>query len=264
MTTEFNTLFETVTSIAEKVDPIKLNQTLTATAQALTGLGRGSAQSLEHANVILDDLNPQMPRLREDTARVADLADVYAAASPDLFDGLDSAVTTARTFNAQSGDVDAALMAALGFANTATETTRAGGAVPGAQRRGPGADDQAARRLPRHDLLHHPQLSRRRTTRARRRSAGNGYSLAQYGTLLGFGAGNPFVYPDNLPRINAHGGPEGRPGCWQKVTTTLWPMPYLVMDTGFNLAPYNHVELGQPIADRLRVGPPDRRVTINP
>jgi ABC-type transporter Mla subunit MlaD len=24
--------------------------------------------------------------------------------------------------------------------------------------------------------------------------------------------GNPFVYPDNLPRVNAHGGPEGRPG----------------------------------------------------
>jgi hypothetical protein len=39
VTTEFNTLFETVTSIAEKVDPIKVNETLTATAQALTGLG---------------------------------------------------------------------------------------------------------------------------------------------------------------------------------------------------------------------------------
>ena len=35
VTTEFNTLFETVTSMSEKVDPIKLNQTLTATAQAL-------------------------------------------------------------------------------------------------------------------------------------------------------------------------------------------------------------------------------------
>ena len=30
VTTEFNTLFETVTSIAQKVDPIKLNQTLTS------------------------------------------------------------------------------------------------------------------------------------------------------------------------------------------------------------------------------------------
>ncbi len=39
VTTEFNTLFETVVSVAQKVDPVKLNETLTATAQALDGLG---------------------------------------------------------------------------------------------------------------------------------------------------------------------------------------------------------------------------------
>jgi phospholipid/cholesterol/gamma-HCH transport system substrate-binding protein len=93
---------------------------------------------------------------------------------------------------------------------------------------------------------------------------GNGYSLAQYGTLLGLGAGNPFVYPDNLPRINAHGGPEGRPGCWQKVTRDLYPAPYLVMDTGFDLAPYNHVELGQPIANDYVWGRQVGELTINP
>ena len=43
VTTEFNTLFETVMAIAEKVDPVKLNQTLTATAQALAGWETGSA-----------------------------------------------------------------------------------------------------------------------------------------------------------------------------------------------------------------------------
>ena len=40
VTTEFNTLFETLTSIAEKVDPVKLNLTLGAAAQSLTGVGR--------------------------------------------------------------------------------------------------------------------------------------------------------------------------------------------------------------------------------
>lgn len=39
VTTEFNTLFETIVDVAEQVDPIKLNQTLTATAEALDGLG---------------------------------------------------------------------------------------------------------------------------------------------------------------------------------------------------------------------------------
>jgi phospholipid/cholesterol/gamma-HCH transport system substrate-binding protein len=85
VTTEFNTLFETVTSIAERVDPIKVNQTLTATAEALTGLGERFGESLENGNRILDDLNRQMPQIRRDTRGVADLADVYADASPDLW-----------------------------------------------------------------------------------------------------------------------------------------------------------------------------------
>ena len=55
VTTEFNTLFETVTSIAEKVDPVKLNQTLTATAEALSGLGQRFGESIVDGNAILDD-----------------------------------------------------------------------------------------------------------------------------------------------------------------------------------------------------------------
>ena len=127
MTTEFNTLFETVTEIAEQVDPIKSNQTLTATAEALTGLGDRFGESLLNGNRILDDLNQRMPQIRYDDQRLADLADVYADASPDLWDGLESAVPTARTFNDHHGDIDSALMAAIGFANTAAESFDRGG-----------------------------------------------------------------------------------------------------------------------------------------
>jgi phospholipid/cholesterol/gamma-HCH transport system substrate-binding protein len=88
VTTEFNTLFETVVSVAEKVDPVKLNQTLTATAQALDGLGNRFGQSIENGNAILADVNPLMPRIRQDNQRLADLADVYSNAAPDLFDSL--------------------------------------------------------------------------------------------------------------------------------------------------------------------------------
>ncbi|KCS34188.1 MCE-family protein Mce2A [Mycobacterium tuberculosis XTB13-092] len=91
---------------------------------------------------------------------------------------------------------------------------------------------------------------------------GNGYSLAAAGTILG--APNPYVYPDNLPRVNAHGGPGGRPGCWQTITRELWPAPYLVMDTGASLAPYNHVELGQPMFTEYVWGRQYGENTINP
>ena len=72
------------------------------------------------------------------------------------------------------------------------------------------------------------------------------------------------MYPDNLPRINAHGGPEGKPGCWQTITHDLWPAPYLVMDTGFSLAPYNHFQLGSPFAIDYVWGRQVGEYTINP
>ena len=78
------------------------------------------------------------------------------------------------------------------------------------------------------------------------------------------GVGNAYKYPDNLPRVNAKGGPEGRPGCWQPITRDLWPMPYLVMDTGVSLAPYNHFELGHPIMAEYVWGRQVGEQSINP
>jgi phospholipid/cholesterol/gamma-HCH transport system substrate-binding protein len=243
VTTEFNTLFETVVSVSEKVDPIKLNQTLSATAEALDGLGDRFGQSIIHGNEILDDINPQMPQIRRDNQLLAGLGDVYANAAPDLFDGLENAVTTARTLNEQQGNIDQALMAAIGFGNTGADVF---------ERSGPylirGAEDL----IPTSQLLDEYSPALFCTIRnfhdvepkIAASLGGNGYSLRTHSQVLG--ASNAYVYPDNLPRVNAKGGPEGRPGCWQPVTRDLWPHPYLVMDTGASIAPYNHLELASP------------------
>jgi phospholipid/cholesterol/gamma-HCH transport system substrate-binding protein len=261
VTTEFNTLFETVVSVAEKVDPVKLNQTLTATAQALDGLGERFGQSIENGNKILADVNPLMPRIRQDNQRLADLADIYADNSPNLFDALEHAVTTARTLNEQQGNIDAALMASVGFGNTGGEVF---------EKAGPYLVRGAADLVPTSALLDEYSPALFCTIRnfhdvepkIASSLGGNGYSLRTHSEVLG--AGNPYVYPDNLPRVNAHGGPEGRPGCWQPVTRDLWPQPYLVMDTGASIAPYNHFELGQPIAIEYVWGRQIGENTINP
>ncbi|EUA15031.1 mce related family protein [Mycobacterium kansasii 732] len=127
VTTEINTLFQTITSIAEKVDPVKLNLTLSAAAQALTGLGDRLGQSIVNANAILDDVNPRMPQARRDIQQLAALGDVYANASPDLFDFLDNSVPTARTINQHQRELDAALLAAVGFGNTGADVFGRGG-----------------------------------------------------------------------------------------------------------------------------------------
>jgi virulence factor Mce-like protein len=121
VTTEDNTLFETITQIATRVDPIKLNATLTAAALALDGLGTKFGQSIVNGNDILADLNPQMPQLRYDTQRLADLADLYTNASPDLWAFLNNALTTAHTFNDQQANLDATLLASIGVANTGAD-----------------------------------------------------------------------------------------------------------------------------------------------
>ncbi|MEH3139436.1 MAG: MCE family protein [Mycobacterium kyogaense] len=263
VTTEFNTLFETVVSVAGQVDPIKLNQTLTATAQALDGLGDRFGQSIVNGNQILDEINPQMPQLRRDNQLLADLGEVYANAAPDLFDGLQNAVTTARTLNEQQGNVDQALMAAVGFGNTGGDIFERGG--PYLQR---GLKDL----VPTSALLDKYSPALFCTIRnyhdvepkVAASLGGNGYSLRTHSELIGLGAGNAYVYPDNLPRVNAKGGPEGRPGCWQPITRDLWPSPYLVMDTGASIAPYNHLELGQPLLTEYVWGRQVGEHTINP
>ncbi len=127
VTTEFNTLFETLNSIAEKVDPVKVNLTLAAAAQALTGLGDKFGQSIVNGNAILDDINPQMQQIRHDIEQLAALADTYANAAPDLFDALNNSVITARTLHRQEAELDAALLAATGLGNTGEDIFRRGG-----------------------------------------------------------------------------------------------------------------------------------------
>jgi len=261
VTTEFNTLFETVVSVAQQVDPIKLNQTLTATAEALDGLGDRFGQSIIHGNEILDDVNPQMPQIRRDNQLLADLGEVYANAAPDLFDGLQNAVTTARTLNEQQGNIDQALMASIGFGNTGADVF---------ERSGPYLVRGAQDLIPTSELLDKYSPALFCTIRnfhdvepkVAASLGGNGYSLRTTTELIG--AGNAYVYPDNLPRVNAKGGPEGRPGCWQPITRDLWPAPYLVMDTGASIAPYNHFGLGQPILIEYVWGRQIGENTINP
>jgi phospholipid/cholesterol/gamma-HCH transport system substrate-binding protein len=259
--TEFNTLFDTVVELAHQVDPIKLNQTLSATAEALDGLGDRVGQSIVEGNQILSDINVRMPQIHRDNRLLANLADVYATSAPDLFDGLQNAATTADTFNDLQDHLDWALMAAIGFGNTGADVFGRGG---------PFLVRTARDLIPTSGLLdsyspalfctlrnYHDVQSKVAAT-----VGGNGYSARTITEIVG--AGNPYVYPDNLPRINARGGPEGKPGCWQPITRDLWPAPYLVMDTGASIAPYNHLGLGQPSLTDYVWGRQVGANTINP
>ena len=261
VTTEFNTVFETLVELSHSIDPVKVNLTLSAAAQALAGLGDKFGQSIVNGNIILADLNPRMPTIRHDIQQLAALGDVYANAAPDLFDALNNAVTTARTLNRHQAELDAALMAASGFASTGEDIFTRGK---------PYLIRLLADLLPTTRLLdtYSPEVfcTLRNFADLAPRVAvlesGNHYA-AQLGVAIA-GAENPYVYPDNLPRVNARGGPGGAAGCWQPITRDLWPAPYLVMDSGNSIAPYNHFELSQPLASEYVWGRQYGENTINP
>lgn len=263
VTTEFNSLFETLVAIADKVDPVKVNLTLSAAALALTGLGQRLGAALVDANAILDDVNPRLPVLRGDLARWAALGDTYARAAPDLVDALNHAVTTARTVDGQRRELDAALLAAAGVGNIGADVVARGG--PFLQR---GATDLLASS----ELLdaYSPEIFctirnfAEVGPRIHNALGDNGYALGAHASGAVTGAPNPYIWPENLPRTNARGGPGGRPGCWQTITRQLWPAPFLVMDTGASMAPYNHFELGSPLLVEHVWGRQLGDYTINP
>lgn len=292
VSTEINTLLQTVMALNDHVDPVKLNLTLSAAAEALDGLGDKFGQSTINANEILDEVNPLQPQVRRDIQQLAALADIYSDAAPDLLEGLDNIVVTVRTLNAQQKDLDAALLAAAGMGNNGADVLGRGGpyleraiddlvpttdlldayspAVHCALRRGAEVLPQLSHILGGKDgyaldtntqfigglgLLLNP-------------TALFGFGIPSLGisglvSLIG-GSPNPYIYPDNLPRTNAHGGPGGAPGCWQKITRDFWPGPTLVADTGASLAPYNHLDVGSPYAIEYVYGRQVGDYTINP
>ncbi|MGV0634529.1 MCE family protein [Mycolicibacillus trivialis] len=262
VTTEINTVFETIMDISEQIDPVKLNLTLSAAAEALAGLGDKFGASLVNANDILDDLNPRMPQFRHDMQALAATADVYADASPDLWDALDNALTTVGTLREYESDVDEALLSAVGFGNTGEDIFNRGG--PYLVR---GLEDLVvtAKLLDTYSPEFFCTLRNFHDVAPKVNATFggyNGYSLRTSTTIIG--APNPYIYPDNLPRLNARGGPGGAPGCWQPITKDLWPAPTLVVDSGASIAPYNHFELGQPMFTEYVWGRQYGENTINP
>ncbi|MGO9507171.1 MAG: MCE family protein, partial [Mycobacterium sp.] len=262
VTTEINTVFQTLTSLAQTVDPIKLNLTLSAAADALSGLGDKFGTSVVNGNKFLDNLNPRMDQLHHDVGQLARVADIVADASPDLWNFLANITTTAQTLNKQQRDLDATLLAAIGFANTGAEVLEASRSH---------LVQTLAELVPTTALLdtYSPELfcTIRNAAQvgpavAAAEGSGNGYSLRAHTALVG--GTNPYVYPDNLPRVNARGGPGGAPGCWQEITRDLWPAPGLVLDTGASVAPYNHFEIGSPWATEYVWGRQMGENTINP
>ena len=102
------------------VRPADLNMTLNALATALEGRGAQLGETLDDLQVYLAKIDQSLPTLREDLVKLADVADIYDLAAPDLLAVLRNLTVTARTVVERRADLDVFFSDLGGLARTST------------------------------------------------------------------------------------------------------------------------------------------------
>lgn len=231
VTTEVNTVFENVVELLKMVDPMKLNAVLTSVADAVRGRGERIGKATTALNEVLSALNARSDIFRNDVRAFKSLNDTYGAAAQDILTILDSATTTSATIVNHQSELDTVLLNAIGLSRDGTTLL------------GSSKDNlvSAINNLePTTSLLekYNPtytcmlQGAQWIVDHSGPVFGGDGRTFVVDVTLL---PGNdPYVYPDNLPKIAAKGGPGGKPGCGSLPDATKnFPVRQLITDTGW-------------------------------
>jgi phospholipid/cholesterol/gamma-HCH transport system substrate-binding protein len=232
VTTEVNTVFENLQAVVHAIDPAKLNSVLSAVAESLRGKGARIGQAIADANNILLVVNPRMSTVRQDWRLFGQTAQAYSDAAQNILSILDSFTTTSTTITTHAKSLDTLLLSAVGFSQAGVN------AIGGNQSnlvRAVNILDPTTSLLLKYSptytcLFQGAQWFLEHG--GRDAIGGNGKSVIMDAALL-FGD-DPYRYPDNLPKVNATGGPGGKPSCGSLPDPSAnFPVKYLVTDTGF-------------------------------
>ncbi|OBK48626.1 MCE family protein [Mycobacterium kubicae] len=236
VTVEVNTVFENLQSVVQALDPAKMNSILSAFAQALRNKGPRLGQAITDTNDILLAVNPRMQTVHQDWRLFGKTTAAYSTAAQDILSILDSAATTSNTITANQQSLDALLMSAIGFSQTGISVIGRNEAniVHAINQLDP-VTKLLETYSPTYTCLFqgaqwYVEHGGRDTL------GGNGYSFIMDAGLL-FGD-DPYRYPKHLPKVNATGGPGGRPSCGSLPDPSAnFPVRALVTDTGWGAAP---------------------------
>jgi phospholipid/cholesterol/gamma-HCH transport system substrate-binding protein len=173
-----------------------------------------------------------MPTVRQDWQLFGKTAEAYSDAAQNILSILDSFSTTSTTITTHAKSLDELLLSAVGFSHSGINTI--GGNQPNLVRAMNILNPTTAlfmKYSPTYTCLF--QGAQWFLEHGGRDAlGGNGKSVIMDAGLL-FGD-DPYRYPDNLPIVNAKGGPGGRPSCGSLPDVSKnFPVKYLVTDTGF-------------------------------
>jgi len=102
------------------IRPADLNTTLNALSTALQGRGEDLGETMDKLGSYLGAIDEHLPTLRKDLILLADVADTYDLAAPDLLRTLKSLSVTSRTVLAHSEQLELFFSDLTGLAKTST------------------------------------------------------------------------------------------------------------------------------------------------
>jgi virulence factor Mce-like protein len=125
VTVEINTVFQHLKDVLGALDPAKLNETLGAIGQALSGRGQKIGQAFSDLDSFLAKFNPSLPALSHDLAVSAPVFNAYADASADLVKTVRNSAQISQTFVDEQHNLDALLVSAIGLADVGNDVLSA-------------------------------------------------------------------------------------------------------------------------------------------
>ncbi|UXA16545.1 MCE family protein [Mycobacterium sp. SMC-4] len=233
VSTEVNTVFQNLTEVLKRIDPVKLNGVLSAVAEGVRGEGETIGRATSDADTVLAALNSRSEIIRDDWRAIEGFSDTYSAAAQDILAVLDAAATTAVTVTENSAHLDDLLVSVTGMARSGIDLI------------GPNKDNlvDAVNVLePTTGLVmkYNPQLTCMLVGGHWFLENGgydvtggiNGRSVTtDVALLLG---DDQYRYPQNLPIVGAKGGPGGQPGCGSlPIVDDNFPQRQLITNTGW-------------------------------
>jgi phospholipid/cholesterol/gamma-HCH transport system substrate-binding protein len=236
VTVEVNTVFENLQSVVQALDPAKLNAILSAFAQSVRGKGDRLGQAITSANDVLLTVNPRMDTIDKDWRLFGKTTAIYSDAAQDILSILDSAATTSITLTENQRSLDTLLLSAVGLSQTGINVIgrNESNIVQSFNLLDP-TTALLNKYSPTYTCLF--QGAQWYVDHGGREAlGGNGYSVILDAALL-FGD-DPYRYPRHLPKVNATGGPGGKPSCGSLPDPSAnFPVRALVTDTGWGAAP---------------------------
>ncbi|MGA8545418.1 MAG: MCE family protein [Mycobacterium sp.] len=125
VTVEINTVFKHLTEVLGTLDPAKLNETLGAIGQALSGRGQKIGQAFSDLDSFLAKFDPSLSALSHDLAVSAPVFNAYADAAPDLVKTVANSARISQTFVDEQHNLDALLVSAIGLADVGNDVLSA-------------------------------------------------------------------------------------------------------------------------------------------